>query len=349
MTRTATAGCDGNFVLTADGAIVEAQVTAEGETFDEEGLLRLLRLARIGCSRDFRRAVEGGRPMRPIGDKLVIATHNPGKLREIAALLAPLGIACVGAEELGLPEPEEIGNTLRRQCRSEGARGGGPVGLPALADDSGLCVDALHGRPGIFSARWAEDEDGKRDWMRAMERVWREVEAAGPDAGHDAHFACALALAWPNDGQTERFEGRVDGTLVWPPRGDRGFGYDPMFVPVGHEQTFGEMDPERKAPHQPPRRGVQQASRRALAAGWRAARKRIAPIRQDSRPCCRSAIAADEIIGRRRLKRARSRPGRRRPDDLRVMARRRATRRCGYCRGTRRAENSAPPRSSRRP
>ena len=118
--------------------------------------------------------------------------------------------------------------------------------MPALADDSGLCVDALHGLPGIFSARWAEDADGNRDWMRAMERVWREVEAAEPDAGHDAHFVCALAIAWPDDGQVETFEGRVDGTLVWPPRGDEGFGYDPMFVPAGHEQTFGELDPELK-------------------------------------------------------------------------------------------------------
>ena len=118
--------------------------------------------------------------------------------------------------------------------------------MPALADDSGLCVDALHGRPGIFSARWAEDEDGKRDWMRAMDKVWREVEATEPDAAPAAHFACSLAIAWPNDGQTETFDGRVDGILVWPPRGDSGFGYDPMFVPVGHEQTFGELDPELK-------------------------------------------------------------------------------------------------------
>jgi XTP/dITP diphosphohydrolase len=164
--------------------------------------------------------------VRPIGDKLVIATHNPGKLREIAALVEPLGIACVGAEELGLPEPDEIGVTF--------------------ADNSGLCVDALHGRPGIFSARWAEDEDGNRDWLRAMKKVWREVEAAEPDAAPAAHFACALAIAWPNDGQTETFEGRVDGTLAWPPRGERGFGYDPLFMPVGHDQTFGEIDPELK-------------------------------------------------------------------------------------------------------
>ena len=172
--------------------------------------------------------------MRPIGEKLVIATHNPGKLREIAELFEPLGIACVGAEELGLPEPEEIGNTFLDNADLKAREAADLSGLPALADDSGLNVDALQGLPGIFSARWAEDEQGNRDWNRAMERVWTRLEAAGPDAGRDAHFACALSLAWPNDGQAEGFEGRVDGTLVWPPRGEKGFGYDPMFVPAGH-------------------------------------------------------------------------------------------------------------------
>ena len=184
--------------------------------------------------------------MRPIGDKLVIATHNPGKLREMRDLMEPLGISCVGAEELGLPEPEEIGNTFVDNADLKAREAADLSGLPALADDSGLCVDALHGAPGIFSARWAEDEQGNRDWTRAMERVWREVEAAGPDAGHDAHFACALAIAWPNDGQAENFEGRVDGTLTWPPRGDKGFGYDPIFVPAGHDVTFAEMEPAQK-------------------------------------------------------------------------------------------------------
>jgi XTP/dITP diphosphohydrolase len=184
--------------------------------------------------------------VRPIGNKLVIATHNPGKLREIAELIEPLGITCVGADELGLPEPEEIGNTFVDNADLKAREAADLSGLPALADDSGLCVDALHGAPGIFSARWAEDENGSRDWLRAMEKVWREVEAAGPEAGHDAHFACALAIAWPNDGQAENFEGRVDGTLTWPPRGDNGFGYDPIFVPVGHHATFGEMDAAEK-------------------------------------------------------------------------------------------------------
>ena len=184
--------------------------------------------------------------MRPIGDKLVIATHNPGKLREMRDLMEPLGITCVGAEELGLPEPEEIGVTFVDNADLKAREAADLSGFPALADDSGLCVDALHGAPGIFSARWAEDEQGNRDWMRAMEKVWREIEAAGPDAGYDAHFACALAIAWPNDGQAENFEGRVDGTLVWPPRGEKGFGYDPIFVPAGHVVTFGEMEPAEK-------------------------------------------------------------------------------------------------------
>jgi len=184
--------------------------------------------------------------VRPIGDKLVIATHNPGKLREIAELVGPLGITCVSAKDLDLPEPEEIGNTFVDNADLKAREAADLSGLPALADDSGLCVDALQGSPGIFSARWAEDEQGNRDWMRAMERVWSEVEAAGPDAGHDAHFACALAIAWPNDGQVENFEGRVDGTLTWPPRGTNGFGYDPIFIANGREVTFGEMDPAEK-------------------------------------------------------------------------------------------------------
>jgi len=179
-------------------------------------------------------------------EKLVIATHNSGKLREIQDLLAPIGIECVSAAELGLPEPEEIGNTFVDNADLKAREAADLSGLPALADDSGLAVDALHGLPGIFSARWAEDEAGKRDFGRAMERVWREVEAAGEDASRDAHFACALSLARPDDGQVESFEGRVDGTLIWPPRGDKGFGYDPMFVPVGYDRTFGEIDPEEK-------------------------------------------------------------------------------------------------------
>jgi XTP/dITP diphosphohydrolase len=184
--------------------------------------------------------------MREIGGKLVIATHNAGKLREISALIEPLGIDCVGAEQLGLPEPEEIGNSFADNADLKAREAADLSGFPALADDSGLCVDALHGLPGIFSARWAEDSNGSRDWMRAMNRVWTEIGEAGPESGRDAHFTCVLSLAWPNDGQTESFEGRVDGMLVWPPRGDKGFGYDPMFVPAGYEETFGEMEPAEK-------------------------------------------------------------------------------------------------------
>ena len=183
--------------------------------------------------------------MKAIGPKLVIATHNAGKLREIRALMAPFGIECVGAAELDLPEPEEIGNTFVDNAELKAREAADLSGLPALADDSGLSVDALHGQPGIFSARWAEDAAGNRDFGRAMEKVWREVEAAGPDAGHDAHFVCALSLAWP-DGSIESFEGKVHGTLVWPPRGANGFGYDAMFVAAGMDRTFGEIDPAQK-------------------------------------------------------------------------------------------------------
>ncbi|HXH00105.1 MAG TPA: RdgB/HAM1 family non-canonical purine NTP pyrophosphatase [Sphingomicrobium sp.] len=183
--------------------------------------------------------------MKGIGPKLVIATHNEGKLREMRELLAPFGIECVGAADLDLPEPEETGVTFVDNAELKARASADLSGLPALADDSGLSVDSLHGRPGIHSARWAEDQTGNRDFGRAMERVWREVEAAGPDAGHDAHFDCALSLAWP-DGAIESFEGKVHGTLVWPPRGPNGFGYDPMFVANGDTRTFGEIEPAAK-------------------------------------------------------------------------------------------------------
>ena len=184
--------------------------------------------------------------MRGIGEQLVIATHNAGKFREISALLEPFGIECLSAEALDLPEAEETGVSFVDNAEIKAREAADLTGLPALSDDSGLCVDALGGMPGIFSARWAEEREGGRDFRIAMERVWEQLEAIGPRASHDAHFACALAIAWPNDGQCEAFEGRVDGKLVWPPRGQRGFGYDPMFVAAGYEQTFGEMDPEEK-------------------------------------------------------------------------------------------------------
>lgn len=177
------------------------------------------------------------------GGKLVIASHNDGKVREIAELLAPYGVETLSAAELDLPEPEEIGVTFVDNAVLKARSAADLSGLPALADDSGLCVDALEGRPGIFSARWAGDD---RDFGVAMERVHQEMLARGPEAGRNAHFVCALALCWPQDGQCESFEGRVDGILVWPPRGENGFGYDPMFQPIGHDRTFGEMDPAKK-------------------------------------------------------------------------------------------------------
>lgn len=174
--------------------------------------------------------------------KLVIASHNEGKVREIKALLAPFGIEPVSAGSLGLPEPEETGTTFVANAELKAMQAADLSGLPALADDSGLCVEALNGEPGIFSARWAGPS---KDFGVAMELVEQNIAAKGPDASRDAHFVCALALAWP-DGHVEWFEGRVDGTLVWPPRGGNGFGYDAMFLPNGHEQTFGEMAPEAK-------------------------------------------------------------------------------------------------------
>ena len=183
--------------------------------------------------------------MKAIGPKLVIATHNSGKLREIRELLQPFGIECLGAAELDLPEPEETGVTFVDNAELKARAAADFTGLPALSDDSGLSVDALHGEPGIHSARWAEDESGQRDFGRAMEKVEAALEAAGPDAGRDAHFTCVLSLAWP-DGDVESFEGKVHGTLVWPPRGENGFGYDAMFLPIGGNQTFGEMDPAAK-------------------------------------------------------------------------------------------------------
>jgi XTP/dITP diphosphohydrolase len=174
--------------------------------------------------------------------KLVIASHNPGKVREIRALLGPYGIEPVSAAELDLPEPEETGVTFVANAELKALQAADLSGLPALADDSGLCVEALNGDPGIFSARWAGET---KDFRIAMQRVEDKLAALPPETGRDAHFVCALALAWP-DGHVEWFEGRADGVLVWPPRGDRGFGYDPVFVPNGHDVTYGEMEPEAK-------------------------------------------------------------------------------------------------------
>jgi XTP/dITP diphosphohydrolase len=182
--------------------------------------------------------------MQAIGPRLVLASHNKGKLKEIAALLEPFGIEAVPASALGLAEPVETedsfaGNALlKARFAAEGA------GLPALSDDSGLCVEALGGAPGVYTADWAETPNG-RDWMLAMTKVEEKLQAVGPDASRRAEFVCTLALAWP-DGRAETFEGRMPGSLTWPPRGTLGFGYDPVFVPEGHGQTFAEMDPAEK-------------------------------------------------------------------------------------------------------
>jgi XTP/dITP diphosphohydrolase len=176
--------------------------------------------------------------------KLVIASHNEGKVREIRALLEPFGMDVVSAKELDLPEPEETGTTFVANAELKAQSAADLSGLVALADDSGLCVDALGGDPGVYTANWAETPQG-RDWMLAMTKVEQALGRIGPDAGRDAHFVCTLALAWP-DGHVQWFEGRADGTLVWPPRGDRGFGYDPVFVPLDGAETFGEMDPDAK-------------------------------------------------------------------------------------------------------
>jgi XTP/dITP diphosphohydrolase len=170
------------------------------------------------------------------GTGLIVATHNPGKLREIVDLLAPFGILVSSAGERGLPEPEETGTTFLANAELKALAAALAAGVPALADDSGLAVDGLDGAPGIYSARWAGPS---KDFGAAMARVERELAARG-STDRRAHFISALTLAWP-DGHYESFEGRISGTLVFPPRGDRGFGYDPMFIPDGLQQTFGEL------------------------------------------------------------------------------------------------------------
>ncbi|HJU16753.1 MAG TPA: RdgB/HAM1 family non-canonical purine NTP pyrophosphatase [Stellaceae bacterium] len=172
------------------------------------------------------------------GGRLIIASHNRGKIVEIAALLAPYAVATVAAAALAIPEPEETGVTFEENAALKARHAVAHSGLPALADDSGLVVPALGGAPGIYSARWAGPG---RDFRAAMEKVRRALGDGDPAA----HFVAVLALAWP-DGHCECFRGEVAGRLVWPPRGERGFGYDPIFVPEGGAETFGEMDPDVK-------------------------------------------------------------------------------------------------------
>ena len=172
------------------------------------------------------------------GDRLVIASHNQGKIVEISTLLAPFSIEAVSAASLGIPEPEETGDSFEANAALKARAAAETSGLPALADDSGLVVPAIGGAPGIYSSRWA---GAAKDFRLAMERVHRELG----DRDRSARFVAVLALCWP-DGRMELFRGEVDGRLVWPPRGERGFGYDPMFVPEGGVETFGEMEPAEK-------------------------------------------------------------------------------------------------------
>jgi XTP/dITP diphosphohydrolase len=182
-----------------------------------------------------RRRLERGR--------LVLASHNAGKLREVAALLAPHGMEVVSAKDLGLPEPAETENTFLGNAAIKALAAARATGLPALADDSGFCMAALGGDPGVRTADWATlSGGGGRDYMAGMRKVEERARGA---ADRGAWFTCALVLAWP-DGHTEGFEGQARGAWVWPPRGERGFGYDPMFVPEGYAETFGELDPALK-------------------------------------------------------------------------------------------------------
>jgi len=174
--------------------------------------------------------------------QLIVASHNTGKVREIAALLGAFDVLPVSASAMALPEPEETGTTFIANAALKALAAAQTAGVVAIADDSGLCVDALNGEPGIYSARWAGPT---KNFEFAMEAVQGALDAVGPEASRAAHFVCALSLAWP-DGHVESFEGRISGTLVWPPRGALGFGYDPMFVPDGQSLTFGEMSPADK-------------------------------------------------------------------------------------------------------
>jgi XTP/dITP diphosphohydrolase len=187
--------------------------------------------------------------MSRLGGKLVIATHNAGKLKEISALLAPYGVECISAGALGLPEPVESGSTFVENALIKARAAAEASGIVSLADDSGLSVTALGGRPGVYTADWAERQrfEGSpgRDWYMAMGKVEGLLCEQGDDVDRSCWFSCLLALAWP-DGETAVYEGRANGTLTWPPRGTMGFGYDPVFVPQGDDRTFAEHDPQEK-------------------------------------------------------------------------------------------------------
>jgi len=201
-------------------------------------------------------------PPSSVRCRLVIASHNPGKLAEMRELLAPYGIDAISAGAMGLREPKETGMSFAENARIKAEAAAEASGLPAFADDSGLVVDALGGAPGIHSARWAGPDKNFRRAMETIEDKLRQRGATTPER-RNAHFVSALCVAWP-DGHVEEFEGRVDGTLVWPPRGDKGFGYDPMFLPDGHARTFGEMSSEEKHGLPPRGRGLSHRARAFL-------------------------------------------------------------------------------------
>ncbi len=182
--------------------------------------------------------------MRHPISRLVIASHNQGKIREIHDLLNPLGVRVFAAPELGLQDVEETGTSFAENALLKAISAADQAQMPALSDDSGLAVDALGGAPGIYSARWAERDDGKRDFGFAIQKLHQKMQEAG--GNNKACFICALALAFPNDKTTHVYEGKVEGKIVWLPRGDKGFGYDPVFVAKGDKQTFAEIEPEEK-------------------------------------------------------------------------------------------------------
>lgn len=185
--------------------------------------------------------------MRDLGTRIVVASHNEGKLAEFADLLAPFGLEAKSAKEFGLPEPEETGTTFEENAYIKAFAAASATGLPAMSDDSGLVVDALGGAPGVYTADWATKPDGTRDFMMAMERTEAALQEAGATspARRTGRFVAVICLCFP-DGEAEYYRGEAEGSLVWPPRGARGFGYDPVFLPAGHERTFGEMTAEEK-------------------------------------------------------------------------------------------------------
>ena len=209
---------------------------------------------------DARHRAGHDKPMpRQLTGAVVIATHNPGKLKEMRELLEPYGIETQSGGELGLPEPAETGKAFAHNARIKASAAAKATGRVAFADDSGLVVDALGGEPGIHSARWAGPEKDFRAAMNRIQTLLIERNAREPEQRR-AHFIAALCLAWP-DGHVEDFEGRVDGVITWPPRGDKGFGYDPLFLPDGFERTFGQMSAEEKHGLPPKGRGLSHRAR----------------------------------------------------------------------------------------